>query len=289
MSQLRSWPPPTLRLVTTEKLAAPYIAAGDRAYVIGAQDGGFPDMGRHVAGEMGGLWAHPIKLLDGFWLQVDGAWLAGAQRFIGGPFWNAHEYSLPDGLQVTRRQFVPDGEPAMVVRYTFRSAILRTLTLRLLARTDLQGVWLSDMDGLRDGHDHATYAADLGAWVCRDDCNPWYVVVGARELEPRGYASGRDLWGPEQTRGRGVSVALDYDLPVPAGGEAHLEVVVAGSDAGAIPARQSFTRVSHTAPSLWHAKAARCDAMLAHTVDGDSRSSTSRPGADTPRTPSSAA
>ena len=76
-----------LRLVTTKKLAAPYIAAGDRAYAIGAQDGGFPDMGWHVKGEMGGLWAHPIKLLDGFWLRVDGAWLVGARRFISGPFW----------------------------------------------------------------------------------------------------------------------------------------------------------------------------------------------------------
>ena len=147
-------------IAKTETLAAPYIATGGRAYIVGAQDGGFPDMGWHVPGEMGGLWAHPIKLLDGFWLQVDGAWLAGAQRFIGGPFWNAHEYLLPDGLQVTRRQFVPDGEPAIVVRYTFRSATLRNLTLRLLARTDLQGVWLSDKDGIRDGYDHAYRCGD---------------------------------------------------------------------------------------------------------------------------------
>src|SRR5919197_3620708 len=115
----------TLHIAKTEKLADPYLAAGDRAYLIGAQDGGFPDMGWHVVGEMGGLWAHPIKLLDGFWLQVDGAWLAGARRFIGGPFWNAHEYALPDGLQVTRRQFVPDGEPTVVVRYAFRSTTTR--------------------------------------------------------------------------------------------------------------------------------------------------------------------
>src|SRR4026208_1797654 len=44
----------------------PYVAAGDRAYLIGTQDGSFPDMGGHVPGEMGGLWVHPFKLIDGF-------------------------------------------------------------------------------------------------------------------------------------------------------------------------------------------------------------------------------
>src|SRR5436190_233388 len=34
----------------------PYVTAGDRTYLIGTQDGNFPDMGSHVAGEMGGLW-----------------------------------------------------------------------------------------------------------------------------------------------------------------------------------------------------------------------------------------
>src|SRR5918992_248420 len=48
----------------------PYVTAGDRAYLIGSQDGGFPDLGDHVPGEMGGLWLHPIKLLDGFWATI---------------------------------------------------------------------------------------------------------------------------------------------------------------------------------------------------------------------------
>src|SRR5262245_63880070 len=47
-----------------------YMAAGDRAYLIGTQDGNFPDLGRHVKGEMGGLWLHPIKLVDGFWVKI---------------------------------------------------------------------------------------------------------------------------------------------------------------------------------------------------------------------------
>jgi hypothetical protein len=50
--------------------AEPYVTAGDRAYLIGTQDGNFPDLGGHVPGEMGGLWVHPVKLIDGFWATV---------------------------------------------------------------------------------------------------------------------------------------------------------------------------------------------------------------------------
>src|SRR5256885_10762105 len=45
----------------------PYVTAGDRTYLIGTQDGNFPNLGEHVPGAMGGLWLHPTKLLDGFW------------------------------------------------------------------------------------------------------------------------------------------------------------------------------------------------------------------------------
>ena len=44
-----------------------YVAAGDRAYVIGSEDGRFPPMGWHIRGRIGGAWADPIKLLDGYW------------------------------------------------------------------------------------------------------------------------------------------------------------------------------------------------------------------------------
>ena len=65
-----------------------YITAGDRVYLIGTQDGLFPDIGHHVKGEMGGLWLHPIKLLDGFWAKVtdtsnnNSKWLSDAAEFV---------------------------------------------------------------------------------------------------------------------------------------------------------------------------------------------------------------
>src|SRR3712207_6791773 len=61
-----------------------YVAAGDRAYVIGSEDGRFPPMGWHIRGEMGGVWAHPIKLLDGYWFALDDQWVPQASRFTTG-------------------------------------------------------------------------------------------------------------------------------------------------------------------------------------------------------------
>ena len=51
-------------------LASPFVTAGDRVYIVGHQDGSFPDLGWHVAGEMGGIWDHPIKLMDGFTASI---------------------------------------------------------------------------------------------------------------------------------------------------------------------------------------------------------------------------
>ena len=44
--------------------------SGRLGYLAGQMDGTFPDMGQHLPGEMGGLWAPPIKLADGFWFGL---------------------------------------------------------------------------------------------------------------------------------------------------------------------------------------------------------------------------
>src|SRR5688572_9139579 len=77
-----------------EYLPSPFITAGDRLYMVGNQDGSFPDLGWHVAGEMGGVWDHPIKLLDGFRASLslnngrDSFCLNKASTFINYPVGN---------------------------------------------------------------------------------------------------------------------------------------------------------------------------------------------------------
>lgn len=64
----------------------PYLTAGDKTYIIGTQDGNFPDLGGHTPGEMGGVWNHLIKLLDGFWVKMtdnkgNSCWLENAIQY----------------------------------------------------------------------------------------------------------------------------------------------------------------------------------------------------------------
>ena len=89
----------------------PYVTADDRAYLIGTQDGSFPDMGHHVPGEMGGLWLHPLKLIDGFWATVtDQAThqeraLSESTEFVTYPYGNRFKYgAVLDSLAVERFQ-----------------------------------------------------------------------------------------------------------------------------------------------------------------------------------------
>ena len=44
-----------------------YGVAGERARLIGFEDGRFYANGWHITGEMGGLWTEPLKLVDGVW------------------------------------------------------------------------------------------------------------------------------------------------------------------------------------------------------------------------------
>src|SRR6266699_4201801 len=89
-----------------------YVAAGDRAYDLGSEDGRFPAMGFHTRGEMGGIWTPPIKLLDGIWFGINGQWVGPATRFTSG--FGYVQMALPGtgGLKITRTDFVPDGRRA---------------------------------------------------------------------------------------------------------------------------------------------------------------------------------
>src|ERR1700736_2465837 len=61
-----------------------YVAAGDRAYDLGSEDGRYPAMGFHTRGERGGICTPPIKLLDGIWFGINGEWVAHATSFTSG-------------------------------------------------------------------------------------------------------------------------------------------------------------------------------------------------------------
>ena len=155
----------------------PYATAGDRAYLIGTQDGNFPDLGTHTPGEMGGLWVHPIKLIDGFWATVidrtPARTLPSRAARSSSTTRTAEQFSygqVLDSIVVDRFQFSPDGHAGVVVQYTFRNTAGRTrrLSIDLSVKTDLLPVWYSDQIGIRDGPDTVAWLPTENIFVARD-------------------------------------------------------------------------------------------------------------------------
>lgn len=234
-----------------------FISPGDRTYLIGTQNGGFPDFGHHIENEMGGIWNHPIKLLDGFWLQIseqidggrvkESTWLENANKFRSYPFFNEHQYKLKKlQLEVVRRQFCPDGLEGVVVTYRIVNldpTAERRLKVSLLARIDLRPAWYSETMGIVDGEDDGRIDQSQGTFVGFDTQNPWYVVIGS----DRYFQSARvndQLFGPEKTAGKGTSGFLTYEnIKVKPGDAVDIDFFIAGSYHSEMAARDTFMKL----------------------------------------------
>src|SRR4051812_15030495 len=116
-----------------------YVAAGDRARVLGFEDGRFYANGWHITGEMGGIWTPPLKLVDGVWFGVDDAWVGAATKFTSGRGYV--RYDLPDasGLKLRRTDFAPDGKRAVLygLELTNPGSAPKTVTVKVDAHSEL--------------------------------------------------------------------------------------------------------------------------------------------------------
>src|SRR3954464_4805483 len=69
------------------------VAAGQRSYAVGFEDGRFYANGWHTTGEMGGVWTSPLKLLDAVYFGVNRQWVGPATKFTSGRGYA--RYALP--------------------------------------------------------------------------------------------------------------------------------------------------------------------------------------------------
>ena len=246
----------------------PYVTAGDRAYLIGTQDGEFPDLGEHVPGEMGGLWVHPVKVIDGFWVRVTDmatereVALMSSSEFINYPYGNRFRYrTAEDSLEIERFQFSPDGHPGVVVQYSFKnpSARARRLRVDLAVKTDLSPVWYSDRIGIRDAPDTAAWNAAGQRFVARDREHSWFAVWGAA-----GSTGGTPLDGPKAppTRGPGVTAASRHAVSVAPRGTTTLTFVFAGSATSKTEAIQAYRHLAANHASLLKKKEGHYAAVI---------------------------
>ncbi len=210
-----------------------YITAGDRTYLIGTQDGNFPDLGRHVEGEMGGLWLHPIKLVDGFWVNItDGRntkWLSEANEFINYPYGNRLKYSaVLDGLNVERFQYCPDGQQGIVIQYTItNNNTNRNLKFEFAVKTDLSPVWLAEEIGIKDGADKATWDSANNFFIATDENNPWFTIWGSSIASSNQSMAKANV--PEKTIGKGTDATSSYNISIEKNGSTTITFIIAGS------------------------------------------------------------
>jgi glycogen debranching enzyme len=216
----------------------PYVTAGDRTYLIGTQDGNFPDMGHHVPGEMAGLWLPPIKLIDGFQARITELstqkeiLLGESAEMITYPYGNRFKYGqVLDDLEVDRFQFSPDHLQGMIVQYRFKNttAHARRLRFQWSVKTDLRPGWYADRLGIRDGQDVVAWHASDGVFIARDLDNPWFCVWGAVPA-----ANARRIDNPDfiPTNGRGVTAASSHLVTIGPHETSTLTFVVSGSTTG---------------------------------------------------------
>ena len=219
----------------SEYLESPYVTAGSRLYMVGHQDGTFPDLGWHVKDEMGGIWDHPIKLLDGFAASLidkssgDVYCLDQAESFRNYPFAGQHRYQWEEkDIAISRLQFVPDDVEGLVVEYEIRNDGESSLELDMdfIAQFDLRPVWLGERTGMEDHADLVEYDQEADVLIARDSVNSWFSVVG----------SGVSSTGPveevsckSERVGLGVDAGLSYSLSIPAGGVKSLSFTITGS------------------------------------------------------------
>ncbi len=235
-------------------LQSPFVTAGDRVYMVGHQDGSFPDLGWHVTGEMGGIWNHPIKLMDGFSATLTAKksgstyCLDKADNFINYPVGNEHHFMWKEEeIEVQRFQFVPDGWEGMVVEYTIanNSTVTKQFDFSFTGLVDLRPTWLGERTNMLDAEDEISFDEKLSAVVAKDKNNPWYVVYGG-SLNTHTFSSA-SICKTERT-GLGVDGSLTYELFLQPGSMEVIQFFIAGSYKSEAAARETFSFLKNMGP-----------------------------------------
>ena len=224
------WNRSPLERQTSENLSQKrYVAAGDRAYVVGVQDGSVapaPGIGWHITGQMGGVWAHPIKLLDHFQFYLNDDLLPPATTFVSGTGYVRLELPLTQGIEISETQFAPDGLPVVLVGVKLRSLSPGTTSAKLaiVAQSELIAAypWSGTTPTSESLHkpDQVTYDSEAGALqftgpgYAEPERPSWYALVGAgidRDDRDTGFESlGASDLGTAGLNNKGATGTLTY-------------------------------------------------------------------------------
>jgi len=203
---------------------------------------------------MGGIWNHPIKLMDGFSATLTAKksgstyCLDKADNFINYPVGNEHHFMWKEEeIEVQRFQFVPDGWEGMVVEYTIanNSTVTKQFDFSFTGLVDLRPTWLGERTNMLDAEDEISFDEKLSAVVAKDKNNPWYVVYGG-SLNTHTFSSA-SICKTERT-GLGVDGSLTYELFLQPGSMEVIQFFIAGSYKSEAAARETFSFLKNMGP-----------------------------------------
>ena len=224
-----------------------YVAAGERARVIGFEDGRFYANGWHIAGEMGGVWTSrsSSSTASGSGSTTSGSGRRTSSRSGGATRgWSCRTTA---GCSSSRTDFAPDGHRAALFGLSSRTRGERpTVTVKVDAHSELLDEYPWSFDDAPNASDHsrtrprstttrscsATRASsaperaghDYAALVART-ATPVAGETGASAERVPGTAGHARLRRPGAASacddgpfGRGKGGQLRYEVTVPAGG-----------------------------------------------------------------------
>lgn len=248
----------------TEYLSSPFVTAGNRVYMVGHQDGSFPEIGWHIKGEMGGIWNHPIKLMDGFDIELhwgdESFMLNKADTFTNYPFANRHQFSLPSkNLVVNRWQFVPDDTEGLLVQVelTNNASKSTTFDLTFTGHSDLRPTWLGERTNMNETQDEAVFEEAILGWTAKDRDNPWFVCY-AGDTAPNQKSEAKNTY-----QGLGVSNQLTYSMAIEPNETITINFIISGSYTSKEHAISTFNNIKSAWPNLLEDKKQRYQ-QLAH-------------------------
>jgi glycogen debranching enzyme len=255
-----------------ERLADPVATTGDQLYLICSQNGLFPTpwSTSHIPHELWGVWAHPIKLLDGFWFAIRNqttgvmTWLLEADACRAYGSHTEFDYRV-DTLRVTRRDFVPDGVTGLAVTITvqFPPGFADRLELIALVRSDLRPAWLGEQVGMHDAPDRVTVADNQRHLRFSDANNPWVVLVGGSTAIQE-VLLGEEAGSIQPTVGTGASARLTFRFHTRTADTSVVTLYVAGAVAGESEAFDAYAQLRTEGGSLWQQKEDRYAELARH-------------------------
>lgn len=129
----------------SSNLNASFFTSGEKVYEVATMRGAFVKRGL-IWGDETGVWAQPIKMLDGVLLEVEdknGKWQLNDSKNFTNKLSAAEMLFRKNGLKVTRTDFAPESEYAFYYIVNFKNELKtnKSFTFRFTFQENIRPIW----------------------------------------------------------------------------------------------------------------------------------------------------